>query len=469
MGIDAGFDMVPRLSNGSEDTKQWATFLHCIRHHYKDDPQVEVKSHWIEFNAGEHPRLPFQGHKFLRFSSKVSGSTAESTGVWQYIETVTGVAKVIFSHRVQSWHEAADQHGFYGWDEVYSVMKTWEEPNEPESPNPLPAAAGSAQQAPTSPQPDLFEVQRIPGKGRGLIALCDIAKGTRIISETPLLLVESMPQPALERTLAAKLKAMPKEQQRQFLSLHNNFPGQYAFGGVAKTNALPCGSGSSTGGIYPTICLINHSCLPNSHNNWNSNYDVETIHAIRPIKAGEEITIDYSHGGSSHIRQQRLRNSFGFGCQCAGCTLPQQELKASDTRRVQIQRLDEEIGDPTRMYTQPEGALADCRSLLQLLKEEFGEATAPAAARLYYDAFQIAVAHSDRARASVFAERAYKARIICEGEDSPLTQRTKRLMENPTSHSNFGGYSTKWKGSDRFSPSSLSTTEFEAWLWKRAT
>lgn len=277
-----------------------------------------------------------------------------------------------------------------------------------------------------------------------------------------------MPQPALEKTLAAKLKVMSKEQQRQFLSLHNNHPGQYAFGGIVKTNALPCGSGSSTGGIYPTICLINHSCLPNSHNNWNDDHKTETIHAIKPIQAGEEITIDYSHGDPSHIRQQHLRQSFGFDCQCTVCSLPQRELKASDTRRLQTQRLDDKIGDPTRMLSQPGASLADCRSLLRLLEEEYGEAPASSAARLYYDAFQISVAHSDRPRASMFAERAYRARIVCEGEDSPLTQRMKRFMDNPASHNNFGVYSTKWKGSDKYSPSSLNTTEFEAWLWRRA-
>ncbi|KAI1773180.1 hypothetical protein F4818DRAFT_423497 [Hypoxylon cercidicola] len=331
-----------------------------------------------------------------------------------------------------------------------------------------PTLAEPGQEAAPNLRSDLFEVQQIPVKGRGLIALRDIAKGTRIIRESPLLIVRSMPQPALEGSLAAKLKALSKEQQRQFLSLHNNHPGQYAFSGIVKTNALPCGSGSSTGGVYPTICLINHSCLPNAHNNWNEEYEMETIHAIRPIQAGEEITIDYSKRGPSHARQQQLSKSFGFDCQCTVCNLPRQELKSSDARRLQLQHLDEKIGDPTQMMSRPGASLADCRSLVKLLEEEYGEAPAPDTARLYYDAFQISGAHSDRARASAFAERAYRARIICEGEDSPLTQRMKRFMENPASHRSFGCYSKKWRGSDKFSPSSLSATEFEAWLWRRA-
>ncbi|OTA68802.1 hypothetical protein K449DRAFT_344677, partial [Hypoxylon sp. EC38] len=280
MGIDAGFDMVPALSKGAEDAQNWASFLHCVRSFYKDDPKVEVKSYWIEFNAGEHPMLPFEGHKFLRFSSKVSGSIATSTGVWGYIDKVTEMAKMIFGPRVQSWCEAAEQYGFYGWDEVYKVRKTWDKPDE------LDSNASHLTAAHISSHTDLIEVRQIPGKGRGLIAVCDIAKGARIVCESPLFLIKSMERTKLDKVLGAKLKDLAKEQQRQFLSLHNNFPGKHAFAGIVKTNALPCGCDSTIGGIYPTICLINHSCLPNAHSNWNSEDEVETIHAIQSIKTG---------------------------------------------------------------------------------------------------------------------------------------------------------------------------------------
>ncbi|KAI1134487.1 SET domain-containing protein [Hypoxylon sp. FL0543] len=441
MGAHAGFDMVPPLSKGADDVQDW---------------------------TGEHPRLPFEGHKFRRFSSKITGSTATSTNVDQYISMVTSMAKMIFGYRVQTWNELADQLGFYGWDEVYSMMETWDKPDEAKPDSPDLTTAEQGQQAAPSLRPDLFEVQQIPGKGRGLVALSDIAKGTRIISESPLFTTANMAPPNLQEAVASKLKALSKEQQRQFLSLHNNFPGRNAFAGIFRTNALPCGCDAIAGGIYPTICLINHSCLPNAHNNWNSEHKLETIHAIKPIKAGEEITIDYSRGDPSSVRHEQLREAFGFDCQCTVCSRPQQELKLSDARRREIQSLDDNIGNPTRMLSHPCASLADCRSLLRLSKEEYGETGVVLEMRLYYDAFQISAAHSDRTRASAFAERAYRARVICEGEDSPVTQQMKRFVENPALHSTFGCYSTKWKGSNKFSPSSLSPTEFEAWLWRHA-
>jgi len=308
----------------------------------------------------------------------------------------------------------------------------------------------------------------MPGRGRGLVARFNIAKGTRILLEKPLLTIQSMPPELLEITLASKLKSLSKAEQRQFLSLHNHFPGKYPFGGIAKTNALPCGSGSSTGGVYSTTCLINHSCLPNSHNNWNSDVAHETIHAVRPIMSGEEITISYDKGGPSSARQARLRQAFGFDCSCSVCSLPLHELHISDARRSQIQRLDDTIGDPFRMRSNPAASLADCHSLLQVLEEEYRGSASALLMRLYYDAFQIAIGHGDKGRAVVFAERAYKARAVCEGDDSPDTRRIKCLMENPAAHASFGACSMRWKTKKKSAPKGVDAVEFERWLWRQS-
>ena len=313
----------------------------------------------------------------------------------------------------------------------------------------------------------LFEVQTVPGKGKGLVARFNIAKGTRILYEDPLFTIPNMsPISRMESSIAEKLKSLSKTQQRQFLSLHNNLPGKHPFSGVVKTNALPCGPSSEIGGIYPTICLINHSCLPNAHNNWKSDTQCETIHAIRHINAGEEITISYDKGGPSDSRRTHLKDAFGFDCNCSVCSLPPPELQISDTRRLRIQHLDDVIGDPARVMNKPDDCLADCHSLLQVLEEEYHGGAVASLARLYYDAFQITITHGDQARASVFAGRAHKSRVISEGEDSQETRKVKMLMENPSGHWNFG-VSTRWKTAKRLVPKGLDADGFERWLWRQ--
>lgn len=312
--------------------------------------------------------------------------------------------------------------------------------------------------------PGLFEVVNIPEKGRGLVARCNIRSGTRILCEEPLFLVSNMDPERLNKVVAFKLKTLAKEQQRQFLSLHNNFPGRLAFAGIVKTNALPCEPGATTGGIYAEICLINHSCLANCHNSWNDETQRETIHSIRDILAGEELSISYDRGEPSQARQARLRDAFGFDCTCELCSSPAAVLQASDERRKRINQLDDEIGDPMTMMTNPLVSLRACRTLRDMVVEEYRSSVTALIPRVYYDAFQITVAHSDQARAKVFAERAYKARIDCEGADSPATKRIGRFMRNPTSHPTFGSYSKMWRTASK--PEENDSAAVEKWLYR---
>lgn len=125
MGIDAGFDMVLRLGKGAVDMQNWQSFIKVIKERYQNDALVEIKPNYLEFKAGEHPLLPFECHKFLRFSSKTSGSHAK--GVEEYIDTVTRVAQCHFGSRVQYWNEAADGRGFYNWQEVHDSIESYEQ------------------------------------------------------------------------------------------------------------------------------------------------------------------------------------------------------------------------------------------------------------------------------------------------------------------------------------------------------
>ncbi len=204
-------------------------------------------------------------------------------------------------------------------------------------------------------------VEQIPGKGRGLVARYDIPKGTRILFEKPLFTVDgSTPISQLESNIATKLKSLSKSEQREFLNLHNNFPGKRPFGGTFRTNGLPCGPNASVAAVYLTICLINHDCIPNAQHSWNSNLKCETIHAVRHINVGEEITITYDDGKPCEPRHVFLKEEFGFDCTCRLCSGSDAELQMSDIRRHQIQQLDDGFDNIERTIYRPHEALAHC-------------------------------------------------------------------------------------------------------------
>ncbi|RFN50422.1 set domain-containing protein 5 [Fusarium flagelliforme] len=336
MGIDAGFDMVPPLSRTEADHKAWNLFIDMVKQEFSTDERLEVKPNYLSFNVGEVPKLPFEGFKFKRFSSKVSGGIATTTGVWNIIRIVARIAKSIFGSRLVTWHKAASNFGHYHWGEVNDSIKSYEQVDGWSESD----AIGNPLTNPTSfkdSQPPLFEVQSVPGKGKGLIAGRKNTMGMRILVEEPILQANNVIPALLEPIIARDLKSLSKEKQRQFLSLHNNFPGKHPFSGIMKTNALPCGSGATVGAIYPTICFINHSCCANAHNSWNERLEQETINAIRDIEPGEEITIPYDHGGPSTTRRPWLKEKFGFDCSCQLCLLPPADLEKSDKRRERIQ------------------------------------------------------------------------------------------------------------------------------------
>ncbi|RVD88571.1 uncharacterized protein DFL_002751 [Arthrobotrys flagrans] len=452
MGIDAGFDMVPRLSRSAKDQAAWTAFISKVRERYASDPDVEFKENYIVWKKGEHPMLPYAGHKFLRFSAKISGS--HHGGIGEDIFTVSGIARSIFGgRRARCWYEGVINNYFYGWAEVLESWDSYDQPDEPEDP-------------PEESKP-LFAIQTIPNKGRGLVATADIPIGTRIIAEKPLFTLSGPSVELLEGPISNILKTLPEEKQKEYRSLHNNYKSTQIppLAGIFKTNALPCGHGSHVGGIYLTICLINHSCLPNTHHSWNDNLSRETIHVTRPIKSGEEITISYTPEGLSKPRQRKLKESFGFDCKCPLCTSPPRKIKFSDRRRTEIEALDASIAGDGTIVSNPLSCLKDCRRLIKLLKEEYGGSALTLEGRAYFDAFQVCIGQGDQARARVMAERGYKLRALCEGEDSEATQEIRELIENPAEHRLFG-FSMGWRSEVGDVPVGLEEEAFEKWLWR---
>lgn len=86
-----------------------------------------VKLNYIVFEAGNHLILPFEGYKFLRFSSKISGSKATESGIQSYTYIVTRMAEIHFGSRVQSLDEAMEQRGKHSWNEVHELIRSYEQ------------------------------------------------------------------------------------------------------------------------------------------------------------------------------------------------------------------------------------------------------------------------------------------------------------------------------------------------------
>ncbi|KAL1610487.1 hypothetical protein SLS60_002155 [Paraconiothyrium brasiliense] len=276
-----------------------------------------------------------------------------------------------------------------------------------------------------------------------------------------------------ERILALRLRTLSNESRRIFrdrlegknLAPNKNkslFPSSEFF----DRYSMPCGHDVTEYAIFSTICFLNHSCFPNAISTWNSTAKHRTVHALRPIRSGQEITISYFDfdGVPRAKRRSVLREAFEFQCNCRACSLLRTQASSSDHRRTEIQRLTDGIDDPLRIRHQPKKVLDDCRSVLDHYNKEFDGNPGALAASIYFTAFQTSNAHGDNIRASVFADRAYAIQFACEGETS-YTQELLSYAEDPSKHKTR--YSSMWIPRSNKMPTGLDEAEFEDWLFRR--
>ncbi|KAK0624286.1 hypothetical protein B0T14DRAFT_565569 [Immersiella caudata] len=279
----------------------------------------------------------------------------------------------------------------------------------------------------------VYDIQPIPSKGKGMVATAKIPQGTRILSEVPLFRIprDNPNISAVDAIVVNEVSRLDPSQQREFFSLTNIHGTKHSAAmGIARTNVLPLGSDSRSGGLFPIASRINHSCRHNAQNTWNEKIGRLTIHALRDIEQDEEITICYlPTTGPYEERQQHLSATFKFTCTCELCSLPRAQREISNARLCTIQELDAQIpmvlwGEGVRWKEQ---ALGLVRSVLDLFHEE-GIQDAHVA-RTYYDAYQLAVHFEDERRAKVFAQRTWEARCVAEGEDSPTAAKMRNAVE----------------------------------------
>jgi hypothetical protein len=316
----------------------------------------------------------------------------------------------------------------------------------------------------------MYALRDVPGKGKGLVAIENISKGTRILSELPVITTPERQRDSkwLKAHISQQIDSLDETQRQLFFSMYNRYPYENVVEqsfGILRTNSLPIKDNGIGGGIFLEACRINHACDNNAQKHWNPSIKPHTVHALRDIPAGEEITIYYLGLDSSRAtRQERLQDKFGFLCCCRLFSLPAEQSQESDKRLARIDRLDDIIGhEATRLNFSLKSLHYIDERVRHSNEQGPGNSGLP---RAYLDAAQSTIANGDLARGRVFAERAVEEWRMARGSDSKEVIEHGPLARNPEKLQLYG-LSFKWRTSPDEVPQGLDPNDFEDWLWRR--
>ncbi|KAG6095262.1 hypothetical protein E4U30_002614 [Claviceps sp. LM220 group G6] len=315
-----------------------------------------------------------------------------------------------------------------------------------------------------------YALKDVPNKGKGLVAIRNIPRGTRILSEKPMITIPTGTTMEERRTLICQqIDSLSNDQRHAFLSLHNVYPfndtaEQYV--GIFRTNGLPTEQFPDEAAIFLEACRINHDCDNNAIHDWNKKIKRHTVHARRDIKEGEEVTLSYVWPlADRESRQRNLKEKFDFTCLCRVCSLPYEQSQEHDRKLGQIVRINALLEiSKSQFIVSPLMILGhlhnQARRYTELGREDCDYAQTLA------EALTILIAHGDLARGRLFAQKAASVWKMLLGNDSPITDVYVALARDP-SRCPLYGVSMKLKTTVEEVPYGLEPDDFEDWLWRR--
>ena len=287
-----------------------------------------------------------------------------------------------------------------------------------------------------------FIVQPREGCGLGVFARYDFEPGDCLIAEKPLAAwdIDTSSAHTDLAELDKIVDALSPSERRDFLDLCDSHAcsGQpKTLFGIWSSNAYmrefgdcfePAEDHISHAAVFSTICRINHACRPNAHVAWNHGSRRQTVHALRRIAAGEEITVCYLGAGALATRATRfvtLSRTKRFYCVCAACSLSGQALAESEERMRRVASLQAQLLEPAASHSAP---------LVELLDELWRLAVAEGAPGAWLRAEVLAgMVHAQKAGSDAlalqWAQRGAESARLALGADAPTTSKFEILAK----------------------------------------
>lgn len=288
-----------------------------------------------------------------------------------------------------------------------------------------------------------FHVAEIEGKGNGVVANHRLARGDPVMAHTPVLLIhqdfkEEPDKDRQHQLLDLALKSLPEQTADLFMGQMAHNPDEHPVAARLTTNAFRLDLGGDDGqhyGAFPEVGKTNHDCRPNAAYYVDQSTLMHITTAVRPIKAGEEITITYLDPLAPHAdRQERAQSHWGFECTCSHCSAAADEVVESDKRLKELKWIEGQLQDLKN--TSNDVSVGLITYLLKLYEDE--RLHCRIANAYILAALNFNVLGFDQ-RAVKYASLAVDALKIEKGESSQHVESMEELKRDPKGHPTFKG------------------------------
>lgn len=215
----------------------------------------------------------------------------------------------------------------------------------------------------------LWRTESMEEKGIGSLASQDLEPDTQILSYTPAFvayLEHSLPTLEREALWRTALLHLPQETRDKFLALsYVHQDERVRVQAIVQANTFQLNiDGINHLAVFPETSRLNHDCAPNTQYVIESEMLTHTVRTTRRVGEGEELGIAYtSPMEKAEVRREKMREGFGFVCQCARCVDSERSDEVLDT----IHSLEAHLNDWTpSSLASP--AMAD--QLIELYEQE---------------------------------------------------------------------------------------------------
>ena len=268
---------------------------------------------------------------------------------------------------------------------------------------------------------DSVEIKDTGTKGKGLFSKKEYTVGDIILKEKPFFKITGFS--TLISTFNT-LSSLQDYKQDLFWTFTNNTLGEDQMVGIWKTNSIPIGDGYA--GMFAFISRANHSCDANARYVWREDKKKEFLIAQKDIEPGDEITVEYADMlMRREDRQKFLLERHNFRCTCNLCS-NDLYTQCYDLDLARIHENFEEI--PRVAATNPKLALLKAENRLKLIKT-VGLAKPVNMTSATYDAYQMACACQEKAKADEYLRECHRLSELSEGFNCPTARKYSGMIE----------------------------------------